>query len=64
MAAVAATKGPRGETKCNDVQPAPPVRLHFIAAGKILLAALRSNLPAASEAQLSGAVQVWAFRPK
>jgi hypothetical protein len=39
------------------------VRLDFIATGKILLAALRSNLPAASEAQLPGAVQVWAFRP-
>lgn len=40
------------------------MRLDFIAAGKILLAALRSILPATSEAQLSGAVQVWALRTK
>jgi hypothetical protein len=33
---------------------APPVRLDCIADGKILLAALRSILPSASEAQLSG----------
>lgn len=47
-------------TRCG----APPMRLDFIAAGKILLAALRSILPATSEAQLSGAVQVWALRTK
>jgi hypothetical protein len=43
---------------------APPVRLDFIAAGKILVAVLRFNLPAASEAQLSEAVQVWVLRTK
>ena len=42
----------------SDIARAPPLRLDYIAAGKILLAALRSILPAASEAQLSGAVKV------